>query len=133
MSRSHNPTGDGAERRQAPRHPILESFSLFVTLPHKGGYRLAVHDVSELGIGFDFDTEGEDPSLFPLAAGEHLEVHLYLNQTLYLPLRVKVSRVFSVGSTRRVGAELVAGTPSRQAYLSFLAMLGELAGAAKVS
>ena len=54
------------ERRKAKRRPILEAFSFFVVVPKKGMMKLAVLDVSESGLGFDYDVGGEDTSSFPI-------------------------------------------------------------------
>jgi hypothetical protein len=121
----------GAERRRAQRRPILESFSLFVVIPRKGSHRLRVYDASDHGLRFDLDLEGESSAGSPIKPGEELEVNLYLNQSLYLPLTVKVVRVEEQGTLRRVGSEFK-GKPHR-AYLSFLGLLDELLGEAKLA
>jgi len=125
----------GAERRRFKRRPILETFSLFVVVPKKGSHRLPVHDVSDSGIGFDLDIDGENFSEFPLKSGERLDVQLYLNQTLFLPVTVQVARIEDTASVRRIGAELVnPDSPSSKAFAAFLTMLdlvteaGEIVG-----
>jgi hypothetical protein len=122
----------GADRRRMPRRDILESFSLFVSIPSKGGARLPVHDVSELGIGFDADVEGEGP-LVPLAPDSGIEVHFYLNQSLYIPLRVRVVRVIEDRDrgVRKIGAELVEPSESLAALVRMLAHLGDVARVGK--
>jgi len=95
-----------SERRRSKRHPILQSFSFFVVVPKKGVFRLPVHDLSGVGLGFDYDMEGEEPDEFPLEKGEILEVQFYLNQSLFIPLQVKVVRILKEGNVRRVGAEI---------------------------
>jgi hypothetical protein len=117
----------GKERRRAVRRPLLESFSLFVVIPKKGGYRLKVHDVSDHGLGFDLDTEGESASDFPTAVGDRYALRFYLNQTLYIPLQVALVRVDPQPRQRRVGVEIVdRATAGYQAYLAFLRMLDAL-------
>ena len=124
----------GVERRKAKRRPILESFSLFVVVPGKGDYRLPLHDLSELGIGFDLDMEGEDPAAFPIKPSEHIDVLLYLNQTLSIPLTVKVARIVDEGGYRKIGAEfLEKNGKSHQALLSFVKVIDELAEIGRVS
>jgi hypothetical protein len=125
----------GIERRKAPRRPILDTFSLFVAIPKKGPHRLPVHDVSELGLGFDFDVEGESATSFPTAIGEKLEVHLYLNQSLYLPLEVEIMRIESrKGGARRVGTEIASRkTPAYKGFEAFLKMLDAVAGGAALA
>lgn len=132
----------GAERRRTQRRPIIESFSMFCVVPSKGVHRLQVHDVSDNGIGFDFDTEGEELETFPLKSGEKLTVHLYLNQSLYLPLAVRIVRVEERNQVRRIGAEVLAPpagaaaksaeASSHTAFLAFLKMLDALADSAHI-
>lgn len=117
----------GVEKRRARRRPVMNTFSLFVVIPRKGGHRLQINDLSEFGIGFDWDEEGESHELFKLEKGEDLELRLYLNQSLYLPLAASVKRVEKKGSLRRVGAEFTdAHEGSRKALASFLKMLDSI-------
>jgi hypothetical protein len=81
------------EKREARRRPILESFALFVVVPGKGAHRLPVFDLSEKGIGFQFDHESESPESTSLNTGEAIELCLYLNQSLYIALQVRVARI----------------------------------------
>ena len=81
------------EKREAKRRPILDSFALFVVVPGKGAHRLPVFDLSEKGIGFQFDHESESPESTSLTTGEVIEICLYLNQSLYLTLQVRVARI----------------------------------------
>ncbi len=124
----------GVERRKARRRPIIDSFSLFVTIPRKGVHRLKIHDVSELGMGFEIDTEGEIPEDFPVAPGENLDVQLYLNQSLYLDLHLTVIRVPHDAEVRRIGAEFAErASPSYKAYRAFLGLLDQLADAGRLT
>jgi hypothetical protein len=114
----------GIERRNARRRPLLDSFSFFVVVPRKGVHRLRIHDVSDLGMLFDLDMEGESQLDFPIAKGESFDVQFYLNQSLYLPLTVQVARIEQVDSVRRIGTEISdKKSKSYQAFLSFLTML----------
>jgi hypothetical protein len=124
----------GAERRKSKRRPILETFSLFAVVPKKGMHRLLVHDVSEGGLGFDLDIDGENFDEFPVKAGEKLEVHLYLNQSLYLPLSVQIARLEDTKSIRRLGTELVdPSSPQSKAFASFLQMLDVIADVGEIA
>ncbi len=117
----------GAERRRAKRRQILDAFSVFITIPRKGGYQLPVHDISDLGIGFDFDTEGESAADSPVKKGEKLELHLYLNRTISLPLSVSVARVEELKAVRRIGAEFnETGSPAFAAFKAFLSLVDRL-------
>jgi hypothetical protein len=128
---SANPHGN--ERRGAKRRPVFESFSLFVVIPKKGGHRLPVRDVSELGLQFDLDTDGESHEDFPMREGETLELEFYLNQTLSLPLTVQAARIQQIDGVRRVGAKL--STPAGAGgvgYLAFLKMLDAVLESARI-
>jgi hypothetical protein len=115
---------NGVERRKAKRRAILDSFSVFVAIPKKGFYKLPVHDISDFGLGFDFDTEGEDPADFPIQKGDSVEVHFYLNQSLYLPLQTKVARVETKGTVRQLGVELQdRSAPGAEAFAAFLQLV----------
>lgn len=141
---SKKDAGDGIERRRTRRRPILDTFSMFCVVPKKGVHRLQVHDVSDHGIGFDLDLEVEEAAGFALKSGEHLEVHFYLNQSLYLPLSVKVARIedrnandepssVSQAKVRRIGAEFDQKDKGHHAFLSFLAMLDAIVDVAQIN
>lgn len=117
----------GAERRRSERRPVLETFALSVVVPGKGGHRLTVHDLSAHGLSFDFDLEGEDTEAAPLKSGERVDLRLYLNQSLYLPLAVKVARIRARKGVREIGAEFLRKeSEGYQAFASFLAMIDEI-------
>lgn len=122
------------ERRGARRRPILDSFSCFVVVPKKGPHRLTVYDLSDTGVGFDFDIEGENAADFPVKAGETHELHFYLNQSLYVPLTIRVMRMDDSKVIRRIGAEFVTSGNARSAsgvnaVLAFLRMIDEISEA----
>lgn len=124
----------GAERRKSMRRPVVESFSFFVAIPRKGGYRLPIQDVSEDGMAFSLDTEGETAADFPIASGEEMEVHFYLNQSLYLPLSVKLVRVLEIDGIRRAGALFVdKKSKGYQALRSLIALLDEISDTARLT
>jgi c-di-GMP-binding flagellar brake protein YcgR len=118
-------TKTGIERRRTKRTDILDTFSLFVSIPQKGPHRLKVHDISEGGIGFDFDIEDEIGTHdLPIQTGTDLSVFLYLNQSLHIPLNVRVRRVSESKGIRRIGAEFAGReSPGHAALMAFLQML----------
>lgn len=81
------------EQRSAQRRPILDQFSIFVVVPKKGSYQLDVKNISEEGIFFNLDVEGESPDSLFLQVGNTLDIRFYLNSGLYIPLTVQVARV----------------------------------------
>lgn len=116
----------GSERRRSTRRAILDSFGMFMSIPKKGGYRLPVHDVSSEGLAFDLDVDGEDFRDFPAKVGETLDVELFLNPSIGIPLRVKLVRV-TQGTVRKVGAEIDSGaSKGRQAYEALVALVDAL-------
>jgi hypothetical protein len=64
---------------------------------------------------------------FPVRAGETFELQFYLNQTLYIPMNVKVARIDDSKVLRRVGAEFTAtGTPEHLGLLAVLDMIDKV-------
>ncbi len=124
---------DGAERRRSKRQPVLDTFSLFVVVPKKGIHRLPIHDVSLEGIGFDLDMEGESPSDFPIKVGETVEIRLYLNQSLFLGLSVKIARLVEKNLVRRVGGEFAEKSGKGfKAFQSFMRTLEDIIDSAQI-
>ena len=105
------------DRRKSKRREILEHFSFYIQIPKLGPARHRVHDVSELGIGFIIESLG----VFKLAMDEKCELHLYLNQSLYLPLKIQVMRQEEHGETQHIGAVFL-DTQSNQ-YQTFLSLV----------
>lgn len=90
-----------------------------------------VYDLSELGVGFDFDIEGEDLQAHPLAVGDTFELHFYMNQSLFLPLQIRVARIEDKKTKRKVGAEFLdPKSDSGRALQAFLKMIDEIFEAA---
>jgi hypothetical protein len=115
------------ERRKAKRRPILEAFSFFVVVPKKGMMKLMVADVSESGLGFNYDVGGENFTSFPVDKNETLDVNFYLNQTLYIPLKIKVMRIEDVAGVRRVGGEFMGtGLAPHRGLLAVLEMVDRI-------
>ncbi len=99
----------GTERRRAKRIPILESFSVAAVLPGRGDLRLPLEDISEVGIGIRISQDlMEHPGLV-LTAGTQIDVQLYLNQSLFLPLKVRVVRSSQKNDEMHVGMDFIAG------------------------
>jgi hypothetical protein len=132
-NKSETVSSQGIERRRARRRPILATFSVHLVIPKKGLYKLTVHDLSELGIGFDIDVEGESAADFPVAIGNVIETRLYLNQSLFIPLSIRVARVEEQRIVRRVGAEFQNQLSTDfKAFLALLSFLDHMADALQV-
>lgn len=118
---------DQDERRKARRRPLVDTFSCFVSIPKRGSHRLHVYDLSELGVGFDFDIEGEDLGAHPIAIGDTFELHFYMNQSLFLPLQIRVARIEDKKTKRKIGAEFTdPQSDSCRALQAFLKMIDEI-------
>ncbi len=109
------------ERRKSNRREILENFSFYIQIPKLGQARHRVQDVSETGIGFMVESLG---GVFTLAKDEKLELHLYLNQSLFLPLKIQVARQEQKEETQHVGAAFLE-TESNQ-YKTLLSLVNFL-------
>lgn len=96
-----------AERRASKRIPVLATFAFFVTVPKKGGYRLPLYNLSDKGIGFDLDIEGESGSHFQVALGDQVEIQIHLNPSLSISTSVKIKRLENIDKIRRVGADFL--------------------------
>jgi hypothetical protein len=102
--------------------PLLEQFYLAAELPERGPYRLKVLDVSELGVGFACD--GSEIESWFFEVGDAFPLHLFLNQRLYFPLKVRVAQLHPDGKSLRVGAEILKNdSEGYEALQAFLRML----------
>ncbi|NDD91633.1 hypothetical protein EBZ37_06075 [bacterium] len=118
------------EKRKSRRRPVLDSFSVFVVIPNKAPYRLPTRDLSDLGIGFQLDPDGLSTGPTNVQVGESLDISLYLNQTLHVPLRVEIVRIFTqeAGGPRLAGARISEPySAGYRAFTSFVQLLDALA------
>jgi hypothetical protein len=88
------------EKRKSKRRDILDKFSFYVCIPKLGYTRHKVNDISEVGIGVDIETLGE----FRLNQSEICDLQFYLNQSLYLALKIEVVRTRELDTVQQVGA-----------------------------
>jgi hypothetical protein len=117
-------TGSGQERRRVKRHDILEQFSFYICVPKLGYTRHKVNDISELGIGFMLETLGE----FKLDLNEVCDLHFYLNQSLYLLLKIKVMRALDRPEMlQEVGAIFVdVENSTHQTFLTLVKLVDQM-------
>lgn len=120
------------ERRRAKRLPILETFSLFCSIPKLGPVRQAVLDVSELGMGVV--VADDTPTSEHLPADKVIEVAIFLNPSLSIPLKARVVRTVQIeGVGTQVGLEFSdRKSPGFRAVSAFLKMLDEIGAAASI-
>jgi len=123
-------SGSGMDRRKVKRRDILERFSFYICVPKLGYTRHKVNDISEMGIGFMLDTLGE----FTLANNEECDLQFYLNQSLYLSLRIKVVRSMDRAEMiQEVGAIFTNTTDStHQTFLTLVKFVDQLSETAEV-
>jgi hypothetical protein len=115
----------GSERRKSARKDILDSFQVFAVLPSLSNSRkIYLKDVSEGGVSFLADEADR------IIGGKTLDLLLYINPTLNLPLQVKVAHVGPDNSEPhavKVGCEFTQKNPKAyKAYQGFLNLLDEL-------
>lgn len=115
------------ERRRARRRPILDTFLISAQLPALGPYRLEVEDLSEVGIGLRIEEQVLREVGTPSPrSGESLELKLYLNTSLFIPLRIRVARVLPRDQERQllVGGDFEGSSDGAvHAVRSFLGVL----------
>ena len=112
------------ERRKSKRREILENFSFYIQVPKLGPARHRVNNLSEFGVGFIVESLG---GLFTLKIDEIVDLNLYLNQSLYLPLKIQVTRQIDQVETQQVGAVFLDTKSNEyQTYLSLVKFLDQL-------
>ena len=107
----------GNERRKTKRLQVLEIFSFYICIPSLGYARHQVDDVSEMGIGFTIDTLGE----LKLATGQECELHFYVNQSLFFPLKIQVVRGTEEKENQKIGAVFL--ETQSKGYQTFLTLV----------
>jgi hypothetical protein len=116
------------EKRKASRIQVIDSFSVFLVIPELGPYKNKISDLSEIGIGFESENIHTD-----LEPEKELSVQLYLNQTLYLPLKLKIARTIKKEDLIIYGAEFMGGEKkSLEALKHFTNVLNCLEGIAEI-
>lgn len=117
-----------SERRKHRRHQILEGFSFFVVVPQKGFLKLKLEDISMQGIGFHLTFPGETiAEKSDVKIGDSIEVLLYVNRSLSIPISVKVARVEQTKEMLKIGGQVHhAQTETERAYLALIEFLGAL-------
>lgn len=112
-----------ADRRKSKRRAVLDHFAFYVSIPKLGATKLKVNDVSETGVGFTIDTLGQ----FKLNVNEQTDLHFYLNQSLFLPLKIQIVRQQEEGEQQHLGAVfLETQTPQHQTLLTLVKLLDQL-------
>ncbi len=130
-NQSPSPTDPTVERRESKRRAVLSQFSIFLLIPKHGIHKLAVHNLSESGILFEFDTENESIANCPIQVGDELESKLYINSSLYIPLYLKLARIENHSDHRKIGASFY--KKDTEEYRTFIFFLHVLDGLSKIN
>jgi len=111
-------TKDKVEERVSVRRDILETFQIFLTMPHLGSQRIVISDLSLTGIAFI-----ADPGM-QFKEGSILECYLHLNKSIRIPLTVTVIHLQDDSGFTKAGCGIT-GTESSayKAYSNFVQLL----------
>jgi hypothetical protein len=121
------------EKRRGRRRTILESFSLFCVIPKRGLHQLPIHNISESGVAITVDVQGENIEEIKHTRGEILDLRLYLNRSLFIPVSIKIARIEIKNGIRLIGAEFVdTDSLEYRSIQSFLSMLDHLIEIAQI-
>lgn len=114
------------DKRKHPRLKILDGFSFFIVIPSEGFHQLKITDLSQGGIGFLWDLVDMGVRENPIPT--EIEARLYLNQTLFIPMKINQVRVVRTeDGPRKVGAAVNFSTPvAEQSYLALVKLIDNL-------
>ncbi len=123
------------DRRQAKRRPVLESFSVFISLPKVAPVRLKVIDVSEMGMGFEIASAQKSAIDRVLQSGEKVEILFHMNPSFSLHLNLKVVRVEDQKNDLWVVGCQFSSSPKERgegfdAFIAFVHLVDQLARSA---
>jgi hypothetical protein len=118
------------EKRRVKRREILERFSFYICVPKLGYTRHKVNDISELGIGFMIDTLGE----FKMIHQETCDLQFYLNQSLYLSLKIQAVRIIERPEhMQEIGAIFLdTESTTHQTFLTLVKLVDQLSETAEL-
>lgn len=105
------------ERRKVKRTLLTEFVGASLVIPGSGLVKVSLNDISLAGLSFDvLKKYGK------LKKSEKVAVRVYLNQTTYFPLEVRISNVRYIKeeSVYRHGAQFLAGTVNEEAIQHFI-------------
>lgn len=114
-------TKDKTEERISVRRDILETFRIFLTMPHLGSRKIIISDLSRNGISFE-----SEPGM-KLSESSSLECYLHLNESIRIPLSIKVVHMADDCGYMRAGCEITDKKSSAfRAYSNFVELLMSL-------
>lgn len=114
-------TKSKTDERVSVRRDILETFQIFLTMPHLGTQKITICDLSQKGIAFE-----SKPGL-QLKEGSSMECYLHLNRSIRIPLKLDVVHIADDLGYKRAGCEISdMGTSAYAAYKNFVQLLMSL-------
>jgi len=109
------------EERVAVRRDILDTFRIFLTMPHLGLRKITICDLSLMGISFESEPGME------LVEGSALKCYLHLNESIRIPLMVNIVHIADDCGYTRAGCEIIDKQSSAyNAYGNFVELLMSL-------
>ncbi|PKL17229.1 MAG: hypothetical protein CVV49_12065 [Spirochaetae bacterium HGW-Spirochaetae-5] len=112
---------DKTEERISVRRDILDTFRIFLTMPHLGSRKITIIDLSRNGISFE-----SEPGM-QLIESSSLECYLHLNESIRIPLNITVVHLAEDCGYIRAGCEITDQKSSAfKAYRNFVELLMSL-------
>lgn len=113
---------DRAEERESIRRDILDSFRIYMVMPHLGSQKISIINVSMKGISFL-----AEPGL-KIKEGMIIECYLHLNSNIRVSLQLKVVHIVEECGVNKAGCEITSlDSLSYKAYVKFIELLLALA------
>jgi len=107
--------------RNSIRRDILETFKVFMIMPHLGQQKIPITDVSNDGLAFI-----PSPGI-TFSEGIECELYFYLNLNIRIPLKIKIVHIYEEFSSLKVGCEIMDKNSSAyDAYEKFISLLNSL-------
>ena len=114
---------NNTEKRHSKRRQILDYFSFYACIPKIGYSRLKIDNISETGIGFNIDTFGE----IQIHKDDQCDLQFYVNQSLFLPLKIQVMRHYEQDGIQKIGAVFLNTDSSEyKTYLTLVKLVDQL-------
>lgn len=108
------------ERRKAKRTILTEFIGAFVIIPEHGLQKVSLYDISDDGLSFDVHAENGQ-----FQTDQELALRVYLTQTTYFPIIIKVARVKYIADANvfRHGASFEKDLVQKEALHHFVSFI----------
>jgi len=111
-------SSNNIEERVSVRKDILDTFEIFMTMPHLGSQKITISDLSLQGISFI-----SDPGMH-IKKGTSFESYLHLNKSIRIPLKIKIVHLIDEFGYTRAGCEIHdTDSSGYKAYSNFFQLL----------